>query len=400
METDYLTVTFTTEIETSGTNATAASSSVASTLSLNITDSGTTEYDYFTTASPMPTGSNVTTAVPIPYTIAYGELVFASIVLLLIFIAGIIGNSMIIWSVVLSKKLRTSTNAFVVSLAVADFLTCLFLPWYVTAFLGKDGWPLPKAEWLCGATGFMVFACTGASLYNLAAIALNRLIYIIRPFQYKCIYRPWTIVVMVILTWLIPGGTIVVFLLVGIGGFGYETVDYPSCSDLDDIAGADIFNLVQTVVGFPIPLVTIIICYTWIYVHIRRHFKNKMARQISQMNHMKTATSDAACDRHEEQLTEIAKQELEITKNLFLVVCAFFACFLPFFVTNAIPNAGHFVFYASLPTFCNSAINFGIYASRHPHFKVVLGCMIKCQYSDIPEPSNVLKMILNKQQKY
>ncbi|XP_072030134.1 somatostatin receptor type 5-like [Amphiura filiformis] len=347
MEPDY--ITWTDVLNTT----TFTSTSELKTTTNSTTSPPTTTLGDIIKTTDLGTTSNVTSmsSTPAPYVLAYGELVFASVILIIILIAGIIGNSMIIFSVIFSRKLRTSTNAFVVSLAVADLLTSLFLPWYVTAFLGKDGWPLPRAEWLCGATGFMVFTC----------------------------------------------GIIVVFLLAGIGGFGYETVDYPSCSDLDDINGAGVFNLVQVVVGFPIPLVTIIVCYTLIYIHIRRHFKNKMARQLSQMNHMKTATGDAEnCNHHEEQLTEIAKQELQITKNLFLVVCAFFACFLPFFVANAIPNAGHFVFYASLPTFGNSAINFGIYASRHPQFKVVLGCMIKCKYADIPEPSNVLKAILGR----
>ena len=347
------------------------------------------------TSGTMENNDTTASSTSEPYLLAHSELIFASVILIIILIAGIIGNSMIIWSVILSRKLRTSTNAFVVSLAVADLLTSLFLPWYVTAFLGKDGWPLPKAEWLCGATGFMVFTCTGASLYNLAGIAINRLVYIRYPLKYKRIFRPCTVVVMVTLTWLLPGGVIVVCLLAGIGGFGYETVDYPSCSDLDDVTGAGIFNLVQVIIGFPIPLVAILICYAWIYIHIHHHFKNKMARQISLMEHAKAANNDSQhTNRQEEELAESARQELEITKNLFLVVCAFFVCFMPFFVANAIPNAGHFVFYASLLTFANSAINFAIYASRHPQFKVVLGCMIKCKYADIPKPSDVLKAIL------
>ena len=339
-----------------------------------------------------------TNTTDVPYSLAYGELIFASVIVITILVTGIIGNSMIIFSVILSKKLRTSTNAFVVSLSVADMLTCLFLPWYVVAFLGKDGWILPEAEWLCGATGFMVFTCTGVSLYNLAAIAINRLIYLTRPFQYQNIYKPWVVAVMVVFTWLIPGGILIILMLSGIGGFGYETVDYPSCSDLDDVYGADAFDLAQTVVGLPVPLITIVICYTWILIHIKRHFKRRKDREAQLVSYSSSAhdpesTSSCSTKRGQEKLNEITRQELEITKNLFLVVCAFFTCFLIFFVANVIDNAGHFVFYAALPTFANSAINFFIYASRHPQFKIVLRCMIQCRYADIPEPSDVLKRL-------
>lgn len=339
---------------------------------------------------------------PAPYSLAYGELIFGSVVMIIILITGIIGNSMIIGSVILSKRLRTSTNAFVVSLSCADLLTCLFLPWYVVAFLGRHGWALPKAEWLCGATGFMVFACTGVSLYNLAAIAINRLVYLTQPFKYHDIYRPWVVAVMIASAWLIPGGIMAILVICGVGGVGYETVDYPSCSDLDDVTGADAFNLAQTVVGLPIPLITIIVCYVLIYNHIRRHFGRKKAREAELMEYQTDVVADhdaesggGAKKRAKDNLAKISEQELQITKNLFIVVCAFFLCFLVFFAANVVPNSGHFVFYAALPTFANSAVNFFIYASRHPQFKVVLWCMITCRYADIPEPSDTLRALRN-----
>ena len=34
----------------------------------------------------------------------------------------------------------------------------------------------------------------------------------------------------------------------------------------------------------------------------------------------------------------------------------------------------------------NSALNFVIYARKHPEFKEVLGCMMGCSYADIPQP--------------
>ena len=79
-----------------------------------------------------------------PYALAYGERVFGAIIVIIVSVVGIFGNSMIILSVIISKKLRTSTNAFVVNLGVADLLTCLFLPWFAVALLGQNGWALPK----------------------------------------------------------------------------------------------------------------------------------------------------------------------------------------------------------------------------------------------------------------
>ena len=64
-------------------------------------------------------------------------------------------NSVVIISVILSKKLRTIKNAFVVNLNVADLLlTALKLPWLVIAFLSVDGWSLH--DQLCVLCPFIV----------------------------------------------------------------------------------------------------------------------------------------------------------------------------------------------------------------------------------------------------
>ena len=93
----------------------------------------------------------------------------------------------------------------------------------------------------------------------------------------------------------------------------------------------------------------------------------------------------------------ISRQQIEITKNLFIVVCAFFACFFPYFVLNPILGSSHAIYYIRLLPLANSAINFVIYARKHPDFKAVLGCMMYCSYADIPQPSRLLKFLLSKE---
>ena len=61
---------------------------------------------------------------------------------IIIAILGLVGNSLVILSVILSKKLRTVTNAFVVNLSVADLWTSLSYPWQAVAILSRGSWPL------------------------------------------------------------------------------------------------------------------------------------------------------------------------------------------------------------------------------------------------------------------
>ena len=93
---------------------------------------------------------------------------------LLIAVVGVIGNSVVILAVVLSNRLRSSTNWFVANLALADFVTCVCLPLHrpaVTLFRSL-GWPL--SQWYCAAVEGITSMCIGASIATLALIGFNR----------------------------------------------------------------------------------------------------------------------------------------------------------------------------------------------------------------------------------
>ena len=357
---------------------------------------------------------------------SYGERIFVAITWALITLFGTVGNSLVIAAVLFSQKLRTATNVFVVNLAVADFLTSLFLTWSVVALLGRHGWPIPDAEWLCSAGGFMIFLCTGVSLYNLAAIALNRLVLITQSFDtYKKIYTPVNITLMAAMIWFIPLAIFISLPLAGIGGFGYDK-QHSTCSDLDHHPQNETFQLAQTILFYPIPLITIVVSYALVFRHMRRHFKRQRSMHelsdIATISSSKVSSSESFVVTNMTMMTvveeglpqgqsspksvaksvakstrrsqRIDEMEVEITKNLFLVVCAFFLFFSPYFIALFIPGSNYFLLYLGISVLSNSIINPVIYAKRHPHFKVVFRCLLTCRYSEIPEPSDTLKRLL------
>ena len=335
----------------------------------------------------------------------YWERILISVLVGLIAIIGIIGNSMTILAVAFSQTLQTPTNAFVTSLSVADLLTSFCLIWAIVGFLGETAWPLPRAYWLCQFTAFMLYACISTSMWNLGTIAVNRLILITRPLLHKKIFTSWKLGILVAIPWTMSGGVILIFLMTGNGAVGYDKTD-TTCSDIDSHEKADIFSYGQLGLGWPIPITAIIVSYVWIYIYLKRHFKMQKQTMFDQETRgtelpaVLDRISDGANGSYDFQRDKISQQQIQITKNLFFVVCAFFICFIPFLILDPLSYNSvlgtHIKFYSGVLVFANSAINFFIYARKHPNFKVVLGHMIRCSYADIPKPSKLLKLLLSK----
>ena len=358
--------------------------------------------------------------------VQYWEQVITAVLIGLIAITGLVGNSMIILAVSFSRKLQTTTNVFVTNLAVVDLLTSFILIWYTVGALGKGGWPMPQAYWICEVTGFSILTFIGASTHNLAAIALNRLIRITKSHWYRKIFTPRNLAALVAVIWIVPAGSFIVVLATGRGGFGYNERNHV-CGPLGK--GSDVLLIVEVCIGLFIPSLAILFSYIRIYIFVKRHFKvqkkNVSNIAINMSNEsIQTDTSEISVeDSHpptsrrdnpspmsnssisskyrlgDRKNDKLSKQQVKITKNLFLATCAFFSCFLPYFVLLILsvnPTIAHIEYYAKLAPLSNNSINFVTYASKHPDFKIVLGHMMNLSYSSIPQPSTFLKCLLSK----
>ncbi|XP_072025584.1 LOW QUALITY PROTEIN: beta-2 adrenergic receptor-like [Amphiura filiformis] len=296
---------------------------------------------------------------------------------------------MIISAVAFSKKLQTSTNAFVTSLGVADLLTSITLIWNIVGSLGTE-WLIPEANWICQFTNFMIYACIGTSVWTLSMIGINRLIHILKPIWYKKIFTSWKLVILVLIPWVIPEAGLIIVLATGNVAYEFDKESF-ACTENNKTFVYDL--LLNTV--FLLPLLAIVGSYICIYVYVKNTFGNRnKVRGLQSQNRTILPTVIADCRRK-----QISKQEIVITKNLFIVVVGFFVCFVPYFTILALPNSNtilHIRYYATLGPYANSAINFIIYAIKHPDFKVVPRHMMRCSYADIPQPSPILKYLLSR----
>ena len=320
-----------------------------------------------------------------PSLYTYPERVLVSSIYYVIILINLVGNSLVIMAVVFSHKLRTRTNVFVVNLSCADLMAGLALPWSSVGMINPGGWPL-ETKVPCVIAGAMLYISSGASLFNLASIALNRAIIIKRPMTtYRRVYTKRNLIIMAALNWIIPITVMTIPPLAGVGGFGYDR-QHHTCSDLDTLPNAKLFELIQTITSYPITFIIIITSYIVIYIHVRRHFK-------TQLDHVEAAGMDTS-EANRTKRERLQSQQLEITKNLFVSFCFFLLCISPYSISLFFKNNERWLLFGGVIFLSNSCINPFIYAAKHPQFKVVLRKMVRCRLAEIPEPSSVLKAIL------
>ncbi|XP_076152389.1 dopamine receptor D4 related sequence [Alosa pseudoharengus] len=173
----------------------------------------------------------------------------------------ILGNVLVCLSVLTERSLKTATNYFIVSLAVADLLLAvLVLPLYVySEFLGGM-WTL--SMYICDALMTMdVMLCT-ASILNLCAISVDRYIAVVVPLKYNRNQFSMRQLALIGATW---------FLSLTVASpviFGLNQVPdrNPHVCKLED----ERFVIYSSVCSFFVPCPVMLFLYYWMFRGLRR----------------------------------------------------------------------------------------------------------------------------------
>ncbi|XP_072174649.1 neuropeptides B/W receptor type 1-like [Diadema setosum] len=299
-----------------------------------------------------------------------------------VFVLGVTGNTVLLLAIALSRKLQTRTSILIISLSVSDLLVSTVQPFQVNMLLRRIN--LPLHDVICQLTAALDIISIGSSIITIALIALNRCVLIIKPLQtFNRIFSTRHLVAMVIFSWLYPIIAIIVLQVAGHGFLGYDALTRLCICDFSHKNANTFAYLVSS--SSAIALSVSFLCYWLIF----RRVKKSATKSRSS-----TLTAEKRRRSHSENV---------ITKNLLCVVCCFLLCVSPFLaVFLAIPflegPALHRVLsvmpYVSLPLVLDSCLNPFIYGWKHPHFRVVMACILRGRWRDIPEPSRLLARFL------
>ncbi|NXN62021.1 DRD4 protein, partial [Rynchops niger] len=188
-------------------------------------------------------------------------------ILLILLIVG--GNGLVCLSVCTERALKTTTNYFIVSLAVADLLLALLvLPLYVYSEFQGGVWSLSMV--LCDALMTMdVMLCT-ASIFNLCAISVDRFIAVSIPLNYNRRQIDLRQLILISTTWIFA------FAVASPVIFGLNNVPNrdPSLCQLED----DNYIVYSSICSFFIPCPVMLVLYCAMFQGLKRWEEARKAK--------------------------------------------------------------------------------------------------------------------------
>ncbi|XP_049303900.1 octopamine receptor beta-1R [Bactrocera dorsalis] len=261
--------------------------------------------------------------------------IFKCCVIILIILAAILGNVLVIVSVMRHRKLRIITNYFVVSLAVADMLVALCAMTF-NASVEITG------KWMFGAVmcdvwnSFDVYFST-ASIMHLCCISVDRYYAIVQPLDYPLIMTQGRVYFMLLMVWLLPA--LLSFLPICSGWYTTEEnwKYLKSNPHICEFKVNKAYAIVSSSMSFWIPGFVMVFMYYRIYQEAVRQerlvYRSKVAAllldkhlQISQIPKPRPSI------QVEQSTITTMRRERKAARTLGIIMIAFLLCWAPFFL--------------------------------------------------------------------
>uniref|UniRef100_UPI00359016D5 apelin receptor B-like n=1 Tax=Myxine glutinosa TaxID=7769 RepID=UPI00359016D5 len=292
----------------------------------------------------------------------------------LVFLFGVLGNGLVVWSTLHLKQKKRNTDLYIVSLAVADLVFVVTLPlWSIYTAIGYH-WPFGGL--LCTACRFIISLNMYASVLCLVILSLDRYVAVVHSFKAqrfrnktmarRCIAGIWTVSVILSFPTIVLTTT---KTTPDDNEMVHCTVSYDSVSSvLEDHAKLDgSLGLFVTFTSFLLPLGAMAFCYICIFKKIHEHFTVR---------------------------NEVEKRR-KLLRTIIVLLLAFFVCWFPFHLVKivrslAMLNAIEYT--CGLSTFINQSLNYFVclgylnsclnpilYACVDDKFRKLLAALTRCE---------------------
>ncbi|KAG7499866.1 thyrotropin-releasing hormone receptor-like [Solea senegalensis] len=355
----------------------------------------------FTTS---PQQLNHTLGVWTDYSLQYK--VTSSLLLLLICVLGIVGNVMVILVVLTTKHMRTPTNCYLVSLAVADLmvLTAAGLPTVTDSVFGS--WVFGHYGCLC--ITYFQYLGINASSCSITAFTIERYIAICHPIkaQFLCtlsrakkiIVLVWAFTCLYCLMW---------FYLSDIQELVYDNITITTCGYRVPRKFYLPIYFFDYGVFFVLPLLLSAVLYGLI---ARILFLNPLpsdpkdkkkngqcssgGNNHANNNHTNNNHSKSISCKNTRHSSSTATSRRQVTKMLAVVVILFAALWMPYrtlVVVNSFLDRPYldnwFLLFCRICIYLNSAINPVIYNAMSQKFRAAFRKICRCRRKGSDKPA-------------
>ncbi|XP_041079860.1 chemokine-like receptor 1 [Polyodon spathula] len=205
--------------------------------------------------------------------------IFIIVLLVVIFLLGLCGNGLVIWMTVFKMK-RTVNTTWFLSLAIADFIFCVFIPFSIVHLALDHHWPFGLV--MCKLTSFIMFLNMFVSIFLLTLISIDRCVSVIFPVWSQNYRTPRMASVVVLAAWVTSALLSTPSLVFrDIHSTDEKTTCYNNyilASDQSHLSAAErhkAVSLTRFICGFVIPFTVIVFCYSFIVAKVRN---NRMAK--------------------------------------------------------------------------------------------------------------------------
>ncbi|XP_048391388.2 5-hydroxytryptamine receptor 4 [Stegostoma tigrinum] len=294
--------------------------------------------------------------------------------IMVIMAATLAGNFLVVLAVVYFKQLRSATNAFVLSLSIADFFVGIMVMPYSMSRTIEGCWRFGPTFCQIHSSLDVMF-CT-ASILHLSCIALDRYYAICDPLVYRCKMSPSRVVVLLLACWVVPAAISVIPIMLQLHRLGVDPdlLTNRSCVLMVN----QTYAIWASLVSFYLPMVVILVAYWRIYQAAR-----KQAIQINAVdNQVQGYASGLATAQVRKQSM---KRERKAAKTLGIIIGIFLSSWLPFFMANIIdPFLGYKIDRGTWEVlvwlgYSNSSMNPFLYGVINRSFRRAFLIIISCK---------------------
>ncbi|XP_043563405.1 leukotriene B4 receptor 1-like [Chiloscyllium plagiosum] len=197
----------------------------------------------------------------------------ACAVLSLACLVGVPGNLVVIVTILGNIKQRSSTITLILSLAVADFVVLVTLPFWI--YFLADSWIFGIRLWQL--TVYLIFTSMYASVFFITALSVERLVAALYPFRIQAWWQRAAVRKVAACVWilalLLAVPSVAVELKLDENGRPYQRA---YSSDRHQIG----LFLLETLVGFLIPFITLSISYVSASQRIKQMVSQRRNRSV------------------------------------------------------------------------------------------------------------------------